>query len=36
MKKYVSPTIHNYGKLSILIQLSGSGPPDALLKHQLL
>lgn len=36
MKTYVSPIIHNYGTLSSLIQLSGGGPPDLLLKHQLL
>jgi hypothetical protein len=36
MKKYVPPTIHNYGNLSILIQLSGRGPRDVLFRHQLL
>jgi hypothetical protein len=30
MKKYVSPTIHNYGGLSAVIQLLGFGNPDLL------
>jgi hypothetical protein len=28
MKKYVSPTIHNYGDLSVLIQGHGNGLLD--------
>jgi hypothetical protein len=28
MRKYVSPTIHNYGNLSALIQALPRGPKD--------
>jgi hypothetical protein len=30
MKTYVSPTIHNYGHLSVLIQQLRRGTPDLL------
>jgi hypothetical protein len=38
MKKYVSPIIHNYGNLSVLIQqaVKRTGPPDILARHRLI
>lgn len=36
MKKYVSPLIHTYGNLSILIRVKDTGPPDLLARHRLI